>query len=117
MFCSIGTHELDFESGLHKEEERRERLFHEEGTDAQILRGEGKVSTQGFMECLERTLHFPVPFEIQHLNVTIFEQLIMFLNDRGHFRAEDFKGQSLILHPFLSSLRINDTVDSRGSIT
>lgn len=49
------------------------------GTDAQMLRGEGKVSTQGFMECLERTLHFPVPFEIQHLNVTIFEQLIMFL--------------------------------------
>lgn len=117
MFCSRGTCELDFESGLHKEEERRERLFHEEGTDAQMLRDEGKISTQGFMECLERTLHFPVPFEIQHLNMTIFEQLIMFPNDRGHCRAEDFKGQSLILHPFPSSLRVNDTVDSGDSIT
>jgi len=82
-----------------------------------VLRDEGKISTQGFMECLERILHFPVPFEIQHLNVTIFEQLIMFPNDRGHCRAEDFKGQSLILHLFPSSLRVNDTVDSGGSIT
>ena len=41
-----------------------------------MLRDEGQVSPQGFMECFERTLHFSVPFEIQHLNVTIFEQLI-----------------------------------------
>lgn len=72
-FAKVGTHELDFESGLHKEEERRERLFMKREQMHKCSEVKGRLVLR-FMECLERTLHFPVPFEIQHLNVTILEQ-------------------------------------------
>lgn len=49
-----------------------------------MLRDEGQISPQVFMECLERTLHFPAPFEIQHLNVAFFRQWIMDATRASH---------------------------------